>query len=54
VPVLFASAYMSSGQLPDPLPSNTGFLSKPYTPTQLCAEIRRLLGSEPIPVGDGI
>ena len=54
VPVLFASAYSSSDQLPEPLPPNTGFLSKPYTPTQLCAEIRRLLGNEPIPVGDGI
>lgn len=57
VPVLFASAYSSSDQLPDPLPTNTAFLSKPYTPTQLNSAIRKLLTletPEPVHVGNGI
>lgn len=54
VPVLFASAYSSSDQLPEPLPPNTGFLSKPYTPTQLSSAIRSLLKVESPPLGSGI
>ena len=54
LPVLFASAYSSSDQLPEPLPPNTGFLSKPYTPTQLSSAIRKLLSGQPQPVGEGI
>jgi PAS domain S-box-containing protein len=55
IPVLFASAYGSTDQLPDPLPPRAGFLSKPYTPTQLCSEIHRLLNEpDALPAGDGI
>jgi len=54
VPVLFASAYSSSDQLPDPLPPNTAFLSKPYTPTQLNSAIRRLLIADADHIGNGI
>jgi PAS domain S-box-containing protein len=54
VPVIFASAYSSSDQLPDPLPPHTAFLSKPYTPTQLTAAIRTLLGHQRPGGGDGI
>ncbi|MFO0803826.1 MAG: PAS domain S-box protein [Gemmataceae bacterium] len=54
VPVLFASAWASSDQLPDPLPPNTGFLNKPYTPTQLNSAIRKLLLNESNHVGNGI
>ena len=54
VPVLFASGYQATDRLPDPLPPGTAFLSKPYTPSQLAAAIRRLIDSQPHHVGEGI
>jgi len=54
VPILFASAYSTSDQIPDPMPPKTSFLSKPYTPTQLSTAIRRLLNTNSLHIGDGI
>ena len=54
VPVLFVSGYDAAEQLPEPLPSGSAFLSKPYTPMQLSAAIRRLLSSESQHLGEGI
>ena len=43
VPVVFASGYPAARSVPDPPPERTAFLHKPYTPTQLATEVRRML-----------
>jgi CheY-like chemotaxis protein len=51
VPVIFASGFPVGQLLPDPPPARTAFLNKPYTPSQLAAEVRRLLDPAAAPGG---
>jgi hypothetical protein len=43
VQILFASGYPAAEFLPEEPYPHTAFLNKPYTPTELAREVRRLL-----------